>query len=107
MHFRCSYAKEVDALIEYAFTEWNARKFALFYQDDSYGQGPFNEAQKVLTEKNCTSIDAPYSRAATDLRQQAKKISESQPDVIAFFSTAQTTIELIREIGIENIVNKN
>lgn len=106
IHFRCSYAKEVKALIDYAYTEWNARKFALFYQDDSYGQGPFNEAQKILSDKKCTIISVPYSRATTNLSQEAKKINETQPDVIAFFSTAQTTIELIRELGIENIVNK-
>lgn len=106
IHFRMSYSDEVVALLNYAYTEWNARKFALFYQDDSYGQGPKNTANKILTEKNCTIIDVPYARAATNMKEQAQKINASQPDVIAFFSTAQTTIELIREIGIENIVNK-
>lgn len=106
INFRASYADEVLALINYAYTEWNARKFALFYQDDSYGQGPRDTAQALLKEKDCTAIDVPYSRAATNIKQQAKIIMESQPDVIAFFSTAQTSIELIRELGIENIANK-
>lgn len=106
IHFRCSYTDEVKALLEYAYTEWNVRKFALFYQDDSYGQGPRDTAHTLLTQKNCTFIDVPYSRAAINMKQQAQKINDFQPDVIAFFSTAQTTIELIREIGIENIINK-
>lgn len=106
IHFRRSYADEVNALINHAYTEWSARKFALFYQDDSYGQGPRDAAHTTLQNKKCSIIDIPYSRGTITLKKHAQLIQDSQPDVIAFFSTAQSAIELIRELGINTIVNK-
>ena len=53
MHLR-TYANEAHALIRYAVDVLRARKFALFYQDDSYGQAPLFVARESLKKYGIT-----------------------------------------------------
>lgn len=107
INMRASYPDEVKSLIEHMISEYNIRKFAFFYQDDAYGQGPLAAAHTILKGKGITNwIDVPYTRGATDFELQAKIIKETQPDAIGFFATAYAAKSLIMTMGIETIVNK-
>lgn len=107
VHFRGTYADEVRALVDYMVTEGAAKRFAFFYQDDAYGKGPLEAAHAELNKKGITSwTDVPYQRNSVDFKEQAQKIKEAQPDAIGLFSTAQATQELIRQIGIDFLTNK-
>ncbi len=107
VHFRGTYADEVRALVDYMVTERGARKFAFFYQDDAYGQGPRDAAHEQLEKKGITTwLDVPYQRNSTNYKEQAKKIKQYQPDAIGLFSTAQATIEVLRQIGVDFLTNK-
>ena len=107
VHFRGTYTDEVEALVETLISEYGVKKLALFYQDDAYGKGPFQAAQKILQKHGITKlIELPYTRAAVDFSKQATKIKQEQPEAIGFFSTAQATQELIRQTGIETLANK-
>ena len=101
IHFTGTYADEVRALIDYIATEGSARKFALFYQNDAYGKGPLEAAHEELKRKGITLwLDVPYQRNSVNFKEQAEKIKDYQPDAIGLFTTAQSTTELIRQIGI-------
>ena len=107
IHWRATYNDEVQALINYLVTEYNTYKFAFFYQDDAYGQEPVKAAHETLKSLGITEwVDIPYTRAAIDFTKQAQIIEEKQPDAIGFFSTGQATQELIRQIGIPTLTNK-
>lgn len=107
IHFRASYADEVRVLIEYLYKEYNAKKFAFFYQDDAYGQGPLAAAHETLKRLGIKDItDISYGRAAANLEEQVKKLKSVQPDAIGFFSTAQATQELFRQMGIDSLANR-
>ncbi len=107
VHFRGTYADEVHALVDYMVQEGAAKKFAFFYQDDAYGKGPLEAAGKELRKKGITEwVDVPYQRNSVNYKAQAQKIKEAQPDAIGLFSTAEATRELIRQIGIDFLINK-
>lgn len=107
IHFRGTYADEVHALIDYMVKERAAKKFAFFYQDDAYGQGPLQAAHEELKKNGITSwTDVPYQRNSVNYQEQAAKIKAAQPDAIGLFSTAQATKELIRQIGIDFLTNR-
>lgn len=105
-NFRGTYSDEAYALVEFLIKKYNARKFAFFYQDDGYGKGPLEAAHQVLKKNNIEKwLDVPYTRGTVNLTKQADAIKTAQPDAIGLFSTAQTTQELIRQVGVENLTN--
>lgn len=107
IHFRGTYKDEVRALVDYIYTEGAARKFAFFYQDDAYGKGPLQAAHEELKKKGITQwTDVPYQRNSVNYTKEAQKIRDAQPDAIGFFATAQASRELIRQIGIDFLTNK-
>lgn len=107
VHLRSTYADEVSVLINYLIDVRSVRRFALFYQDDAFGEAPLTAARKVLKEKGITAwTEIPYVRGSTDFKTQAQKTHQAQPDAIGFFSTAQATREFIRLLGIDFLANK-
>ncbi len=107
VHFRGTYVDEVRALIDYIIKEGAAKKFAFFYQNDSYGKPPLDAAHEELKKNNITDwVDIPYQRNSTNLAEQAALIKKEQPDAIGLFSAAEPTRELLRQIGIEFLTNK-
>lgn len=107
IHFRPSYEAEARALMEYFVDEYGARKFAFFYQDDGYGKGPLNAAHDFLKDRGITQwLDVPYNRTDVVFKDKAQAIQAYQPDAIALFSTGNQTRELIRQLGIDTLVNK-
>ncbi len=104
IHLRPSYEDEVKALIDCLVKEYGALKFAFFYQDDSYGRGPFLKAIKELAKHNVTEYTAiPYARGAVSFQHQVKLFKESQADALALFSTGIASEEFIRQLGIESL----
>ena len=107
IHYRPSYEAEARALMEYFFDEYKARRFAFFYQDDGYGRGPLMAAHDFLASRGVTQwLDVPYNRTDVSFKDKAQTIRDYQPDAIALFSTGNQTRELIRQIGVDTLVNK-
>ena len=107
VHFRATYADEVRALVNYLVVESAPKKFALFYQDDAYGKPALEAAHKELKRHGISNwVDVPYQRNSVNFEKQAQIIREAQPGAIGFFSVAEATRELIRQIGIDFLTNK-
>jgi len=107
INFRATYSDEVIALIETLVTNYNARKFAFFYQDDAYGLGPLATAHEVLKKYNITTwTDIPYTRSSVEFDTQKEKLLKAQPDAIGFFSSAFSTREFISQVGVEFLTSK-
>lgn len=106
IHFRATYEDEVRALIKTLVKDYGAIKFAFFYQDDSYGQGPFQEAIKQLASFGITEVTAlPYSRGAIAFEKQVELLKLSQADALGLFATATTSEEFIRQLGADFLSN--
>lgn len=107
IHFRAAYDDEARALISYLMTEYSAKKFAFFYQDDAYGRGPLEASHEFLKQKGINDwVDVPYTRANVDFKKQAQLVKEAQPDAIGLFSTSYATEELFRNVGMDYLLNR-
>ncbi|MDP3889547.1 MAG: ABC transporter substrate-binding protein [bacterium] len=106
IHLRASYPDEVQALLDHLINNYKTHKFAFFYQDDAYGKGPLQAAHKILKGKDFTLTDVPYTRGESNFELEVQKIATAQPDALGFFSTAQASQELIRQIGITALSSK-
>lgn len=106
IHWRASYPDEARALVEYMITQNAVKKFAFFYQDDSYGLGPLQAAHELLKEKGITDwIDIPYNKAGLNFDEAIATIRKTQPDAIGLFSVPSATQEVFRSLGIEQLFN--
>ena len=106
VHLRTSYAREAEVLVTYAVKMLQARKFAMFYQDDSYGKAPLLAAEKTLKNLNISDwLATPYLRNNPNTDDAAAKILAYNPDVILFFSTHAPSAALIRKVGINRVAS--
>lgn len=104
IHLRTSYINEAKALVTYAINTFQAQRFAVFYQDDSYGQAPLIGAREAFKEHAINRwLEVSYTRNNPNVEQAAQQISNFNPDVILFFSTAAPSQALIQKLGINKI----
>jgi branched-chain amino acid transport system substrate-binding protein len=108
INYRTSYYNEARALIDYAVTNIYIKNFTFFYQDDSYGLSPLEGAREALKAHGITQwTEVPYRRNAIDLEASlVKKVEDSHPEAILFFSTITPSAALIRALGTPYLVNK-
>lgn len=108
IHFRPSYADELQALTEYLVVNRNAKKFLIFYQHDSYGTQPKDAIIATLKRLNITTyVQVPYDRNDLDFTDKIKTIKDFDPDSVAFISTAASAENLIRQLGTNFFIGKN
>ncbi len=107
LHYRGSYIREGEELINYALKDLKSKKIALFYQDDAFGRGALEGARRTLKEEGMTSfIEVPHERNVVDYKSQAEKIKEANPDTILFFTNALAIRGLIRQLGVQYFAGK-
>jgi ABC-type branched-subunit amino acid transport system substrate-binding protein len=106
VHFRASYADEAEKLVGHAYHSFGVRRFALFYQNDSFGLSALEGAKKALTAKNCEWIEAGYERNTADINPAAEKILKFNSNAILFFSNYAPSVALVHKMGVENLSNQ-
>ena len=103
--FRSSFSKEGQELIKFAVDKKGARRFAVFYQDDSYGIGVLNGVKATLEAIQVDWIPVPYQRNNPNIERGVMEIRNFNADAILFFSTAPAAIALIHHLGIPQVSN--
>ncbi len=108
INYRTSYFNEAKALIDYAVKNIYIKNFTFFYQDDSYGKSALRGAREALKKHDITKwTEVPYRRNAIALEPSiVKKVEDSHPEAIVFFSTNTPSASLIRALGTPYLVNK-
>jgi branched-chain amino acid transport system substrate-binding protein len=108
VYYRASYESEARTLIRVMKKDFSATKFAIFYQDDSYGQGPFKAAMEELKKLGVTEIlPLPYTRGTNSFATQVQQLKKFSPDALGLFSVALPTKEFIRQIGMNDLLTVN
>jgi len=106
IHFRPSYESIHVAAIKYVKEKENAKKFAFVFQEGAAS----GESVKLAIEKNNISkadyIEIPYSRGQVSFEDQAKKILDFEPDVIAFWCQSVVLSKIVEKVGTPNLKNK-
>ena len=69
---RCSYVYEGIILSQYAYKTLKTKRIAIFYQNDSFGEGPLKGTLDYFKDKDVTLLQVPHERNIylLDLRQK-------------------------------------
>ena len=107
INFRASYESEAEALVYYANRKLLGKDFALFYQDDTYGETALKGAEQMLKKLGIPKwLNVSYQTNTVQVDKAVEKIKAANPDVIALFSLPPATIELIKRLGVEFLSGK-
>jgi ABC-type branched-subunit amino acid transport system substrate-binding protein len=109
IHLRGDDIFEGRALAEYAFQELKAKKAVLFIQDDSFGLALAEGAHKAMEDHKITDwVEIKHDRTKLNFEKQIEKIKAIKDlDTIIFLGITAAAQELVRQLGIENLVGKN
>lgn len=110
IHFRPSFAQEGAALTTYALDQKDAGRILFFYEESPLGLDALAGAEQVLHQRNIADTHyskVSYPKRSTNFTTQEETIKSFDADTIIFFATPMAAQELIRQLGLENIVGKN
>jgi len=97
-----TYENEAIELVRYASKKLNAAKIVLFYQDDDYGQGPAEEAEKELKKlghaKNSYLLVPHEQNTASLPPETIEMIKKFAPNCVIFFSVPVVVTNLINNL---------
>jgi branched-chain amino acid transport system substrate-binding protein len=95
---RASYYDETEAIVEH-LTRIGARKIAVFYQSDNYGQAGLDGTTRALTKRNLkVHASGTVERNTTHVAEAVKAINASQPDAVVMISAYTSTAEFVRQM---------
>ena len=105
IHFRPSYKSIHVAAIKYVKEKEKAKKIAFVFQEGAAS----GKSVALAIEKNNINtedyIKVPYSRGQVSFTQQAEKIKQFEPDVIAFWCQSVILSKIVSKIGAPNLKN--
>jgi len=105
LNIRASYQQEVDALVKWMTGTVRAKRPALLFQGDAYGQTVMAALGKALEPHGIAlAARGAYERQTGDVRPAYEIIRQADPDIIFMAGTAGTTaafVHLAREGGLK------
>lgn len=106
VNFRSSYTEELDALVEYLTKQKNITRFAIFYQNDDYGEEGYIALSNALTKRNLTlSAEGTYKRNTLSIRHAIHEIEAAKPEAIILVGSYKPTARFIEKVK-EHIPSK-
>lgn len=100
------YNIEAEILLEYTINEIGAKKIAVVYQNDDFGNVGFKAVKDAIEKYDGAEIiaEVPYVVGNEDFSSQAMKIKDSNPDAVLSFSLSGPTASLKKsmyDLGID------
>src|SRR5262249_39003880 len=94
---RASYDDETEALVQF-LTKRGAKKIAVFYQNDSFGQAGLSGTQKALTKRQMTlAAQGSFERNTLAVKTGLAAIVASEPDAVIMVGPYKPTAEFVRQ----------
>jgi ABC-type branched-subunit amino acid transport system substrate-binding protein len=95
---RASYYDETEAIVEH-LTRIGARRIAVFYQSDAYGQAGLDGTTRALAKRSLKVHSAgTVARNTADVAESVKTINASQPDAVVMITAYGATAEFVRQM---------
>lgn len=95
---RASYADEIAKIVElYSLT--GSSRFAVFYQNDSFGQDGLASVEKLVAQfKGQLVAKASYEKNTTDVAAAVKAIHAASPQAVIMVSNTAASAEFVKQI---------
>ena len=108
INFRSSYVQEIDALVSHLVTDKGIKKFAIFYQNDDYGEEGYIALSSALDKhKLKLTAEGTYKRNTLSIHHAIHEIEASKPEAIILVGAYKPTarfIEKVKECCSNNII---
>jgi len=108
INFRSSYAQEIDALVTHLVTDKSISKFAIFYQNDDYGEEGYIALSAALEKHHLKlSAEGTYKRNTLSIHHAIHEIEANKPEAIILVGAYKPTarfIEKVKECCPQNII---
>ena len=83
INIRSNYAQEIETIISYLHDKKGLKKFAIFYQNDNYGEEVYISLIKSLNKRNLElTADGTYKRNTLSIRHAFQEMKDTKPEVI-------------------------
>ena len=83
INFRSSYKEEIDNIVDYLYKKKNIRKFAVFYQNDDYGEEGFVSLLQSLSQRGLKlSGEGAYKRNTLSIKHAFHEIKNVKPQAV-------------------------
>jgi len=106
INFRPSYGAIVTAALKYTKDVLLAKKFAIFYVNDSSSSGVENHVKNADISSD-DYLMVPYEPNERNFTHQAELIKNYNPDIVALLGTSRAAETLLQVIGAQNLINKH
>jgi ABC-type branched-subunit amino acid transport system substrate-binding protein len=94
---RSSYFDEAEAQVKYLTETRNARKIAVFYQNDAYGLAVKGGVVKALRKRNLDlGGEATYERNTEDVAAAVAALKKANPDAVSMVGTYKAMAAFIK-----------
>lgn len=83
INFRSSYKEEIDNVVDYLYKKKNITRFAVFYQNDDYGEEGFVSLLYSLKQRGLTlSGEGTYKRNTLSIKHAFHEIKNLKPQAV-------------------------
>src|SRR5215467_7013103 len=95
---RASYFDETEKIVEH-LTRTGVRKFAVFYQNDAYGQAGLEGVKRALARRNMQiAAMGTVERNTTNVAEAVKTINAAEPEATIMISAYSSVAEFVRQM---------
>jgi len=99
VNFRSSYTEELDALVEYLIKQKGISRFAIFYQNDDYGEEGYVALSNALSKRSLQlSAEGTYKRNTLSIRHAIHEIEAAKPEAIILVGSYKPTARFIEKV---------
>ncbi|WP_263832334.1 ABC transporter substrate-binding protein [Sulfurospirillum oryzae] len=88
---------EIEKLVQYYAEDLKYKRFALFYQNDSYGRTGLNGVKSALSKRNLVLVgEGSYKRNTLSVGNALYEIEQCNPEVILMIGSTTPVAEFIK-----------
>lgn len=99
---------EIEKLVQYYADDLRYKRFALFYQNDSYGRAGLNGVKSALSKRNLVLVgEGSYKRNTLSVGNALYEIELCNPEVILMIGSTTPTAEFIKRVRKSQKIRKD
>jgi branched-chain amino acid transport system substrate-binding protein len=97
INVRASYFQETETMVEHLTKDLGAKRIAIFYQDDAFGQAGLAGVKRALDKRGMAlAAEGTYERNTTAVKGALLSIMKGSPDAVIMIGAYAPCAEFIR-----------
>ena len=98
VNFRSSYKEEIERIVKYLYDKKKITKFAIFYQNDDYGEEGYIATIEALEKRGLKLVsNGAYKRNTLSIRHALHEIKYTKPEAIIIVGAYKASARFIKK----------